>query len=90
MFSGISKHLGNGWRVGIGTRLKGSKKPSSKEIREAEFIKFIQKAKVDLEALIIGFAVANSGDYEQIKKEHDNVFGDSADILRKYPNDLKF
>lgn len=78
MFLGISKYLGKGWRLGVGTKLGAS----SKEIREKEFSEFLQKAEQDLEAHMIGFAEANGEDYEQIKKENNNV----SDVLKKYPN----
>ena len=82
MFLGISKHLGNGWRVGVGTRLKGSK-PNSKEIKEKEFNEFIDNANEDLKNHMKGFAEIHGEDYDEVMK-------DKGRILHKYDGYAEF
>jgi len=67
MFLGLSKNVGNGFRIGVGTQLK-SKKPSSKELNTKEFQEFMEKVENDLQEAIIIIVEANGYDFKEVLK----------------------
>jgi hypothetical protein len=74
MFVGVSKSLGGGIRVGVGTRLgSGSKKPSSKELQTGEFTTFLRKVEDDLNQTLIIFIEGNGHDFHQLLKDKTDI-----------------
>lgn len=70
MFLGVSKNIGNGFRVGVGTKL-GREKATSKEFNTKEFQEFIQKVENDLNESLIVVIEANGYDYNNLLKNED-------------------
>lgn len=82
MFVGVSKNIGNGFRVGVGTKLGGGKKPSSKELNTKEFQEFMQKVEDDINNSLLIFLEANGQSYKELvksKADLDEVFKDNSD-----------
>lgn len=74
MFLGVSKNIGGGFRVGVGTKLGfGSKKPSSKELQTEEFITFLRKVENDLNEALIIFIKGNGQDYNKLLKDKTDL-----------------
>jgi hypothetical protein len=82
MFVGVSKNIGNGFRVGLGTKLGGGKKPSSKELNTKEFQEFMHKVQADINNALLVFLEANGQSYKKLVKSKvdlDDVFKDNSD-----------
>jgi len=74
MFVGVSKNIGNGFRVGVGTRLSGGKKgSSSKELKTAEFSQFMNKVQDELNTIVATFIEANGHDFKKLMKEKTDL-----------------
>ena len=63
MYLGLSKNLGGGFRVGVGTKLGGSKKPS----KNNDFQKFIESAQTEFNNAFCDFIAANGLDINELK-----------------------
>lgn len=97
MFVGISKNLGNGFRIGLGTKLDGSNKISAKELNTQEFKIFLNKVEQDLNNFLLIFIKANNQNYNELvssKADLDDVFKDNdnyeefVSILSKTKKDI--
>lgn len=80
MFLGVSKNVGNGFRVGVGTKIGGSKKPSSKDLQTTEFREFLKKVENDMNEALVIFVEANGKDFKKLEKSKadlDEVFKDN-------------
>ena len=78
--------LDNGWRVGVGTRLKGSK-PSGKDIKEKEFNEFIDNVNKDLKNHMKGFAEIHGENYDEVMKNKGRIlykYDGYAEFLKLY------
>lgn len=78
MFLGISKNIGGGFRIGVGTRISSGKKgPSNKDLRTAEFSQFMKKVQLELNTAVATFVEANGHNFKQLMKgraDLDEVF----------------
>lgn len=83
MFVGLSKNIGGGFRVGVGTRVGGKgSKPTKEQLKDKEFIDFMQTAQYDMNVALVTFVEANNQDYKQIVKNNtdlDELFKDNDD-----------
>jgi len=81
MFIGLSKDIGGGFRVGVGTRLgSGSKKPSNKELQSKEFVAFLRRVEEDLNEALMIFIEGNGHNLQQLikkKTDLDELFRDN-------------
>lgn len=84
MFIGVSKNVGNGFRIGVGTKLGGSKKNSSKELNTKEFIEFMEKVQYDINYALLVFLEANGQSYKKLvksKEDLNDIFKDNSDYM---------
>ncbi len=82
MFLGVSKNVGNGFRIGVGTKIGGgkSKGPTNKELKSSEFSAFMNKVQTDMNENLIGFIESNGQNFKQLQKSKvdlDEVFADN-------------
>lgn len=82
MFLGVSKNVGNGFRIGVGTKIGGGKspKPSNKKLRSDEFSTFMLKVQTDMNSGLLAFIENNGQNFKQLQKSKadlDEVFADN-------------
>lgn len=79
MFVGVSKNIGNGFRVGLGTKIGGKKKGTNKELNTKEFQQFLSKVEEDLQLTVITFIEANGYNYKDVTKGKSTFNEDMQD-----------
>lgn len=80
MYVGLSKNIGNGFRVGIGTRI--NTKPSNKKLKNDDFMNFLAKVQDKLNYLLLTFIEANGYKYDELVKyqvDLDDIFSESKE-----------
>jgi len=82
MFIGISKNIGSGFRIGVGTKLNGFKKQTAEQLKDKDFQSFLNRVQNDMNKFLITFIEANGKDFKKIKKldlDLDEIFKDNQD-----------
>jgi len=83
MFAGVSKNIGGGFRIGVGTRLGSKKKGMSVEQKkDKDFMSFLATAQKDMNVALVTFIEANGEDFKKLMKSKvdlDEVFADNND-----------
>lgn len=76
MWLGFSKHFGNGFRVGIGTKIGSSKKskaPTQQQIARLEKRAFLEKIADETNSLLYEYLANNNIDFKYIDKHNINL-----------------
>jgi len=92
MFLGLSKNIGNGFRIGVSTRLfKPKRNPSVKEANFNEFVLFLNKSQNEINAILAFFMHLNGYDFNKLMKDKTdiNLLFDGDDNYNKFISKFK-
>jgi len=71
MFVGVSKNLGNGFRIGIATQIMSNS--TTKELKSKEFQSFLQQVQIDMNNALKTFIEANGKNYKELVKSQEDL-----------------
>lgn len=81
MFIGLSKNIGGGFRIGLGTKIGKSGSKDTKNSK-GEFASFVQKVENDMNNLLIIFLESNGQSFKKLQKSKEDldvVFAGNSD-----------
>jgi hypothetical protein len=89
MYFGLSKNLGGGFRIGVGSKIGGGsssspRQPSSRDLKNEEHRLFMQKVKEESENALKIFLAANGQDFNKLYESDidlDDLFKDNPKYI---------